>query len=153
MKNCKLNTKNTQHGVYMNQGAAEISDTTFNIQNGSISNSSGVNFVPGTQNKLTNCGGTISAQYPVYTYGKLAVSGNKKLTLNGSDSDYAIVVKQYNSSSAAAEVTFNNVDIDINARSGIDLEGRSTVTLESGTLAVTAGKYGMRLGSNATFTA
>lgn len=153
MKNCKLNTKNTQHGVYMNQGAAEISDTTFNIQNGSISKSSGVNFVPGTQNKLTNCGGTISAQYPVYTYGKLAVSGNQKLTLNGSDSDYAIVVKQYNSSSAAAEVTFNNVNIDINARSGIDLEGKSTVTLESGTVAVTVEKYGVRLDSNATFTA
>ena len=151
MKNCKLNTKNTQHGVYMNQGAAEISDTTFYIQNDSISNSSGVNFGPGTQNKLTNCSGTISAQYPVYTYGKLAVSENKKLTLNGSS--YAVVAKQYANSSTTAEVTFDNVNIEMNAPSGIDLEGKSMVTLESGTLAVTAGKYGMRLGSNATFTA
>ena len=151
MKNCVLNTTNTQHGVYMNQGAAEISDTTFNIQNGSISNSSGVNFGPGTQNKLTNCDGTISATYPVYTYGKLDVSGNEKLTLNGSE--YAIVVKQYSSSSEAAEATFTNMKIETNAPSGIDLEGKSMVTLKSGTLAVTAGKYGMRLGSNATFTA
>ena len=151
MKNCVLNTANTQHGVYMNQGAAEISDTTFYIQNDSISNSSGVNFGPGTQNKLTNCSGTISAQYPVYTYGKLAVSENKKLTLNGSS--YAVVAKQYANSSTTAEVTFDNVNIEMNAPSGIDLEGKSMVTLESGTLAVTAGKYGMRLGSNATFTA
>ena len=151
MKNCKLNTTNTQHGVYMNQGTAEISDTTFNIQNGSISNSTGVNFGPGTQNKLTNCGGTISATYAVYTYGKLAVSGNKKLTLNGSD--YAIVVKQYNGSSAAAEATFTNVNIEANAPTGISLESKSAITLESGTLAVTAEKYGMRSDSAATFTA
>ena len=151
MKNCVLNTTNTQHGVYMNQGAAEISYTAFNIQNGSISNSTGVNLAPGTKNKLTNCDGTISATYPVYTYGKLDVSGNEKLTLKGSE--YAIVVKQYNSSSEAAEATFTNVNIEANAPSGIDLEGKSMVTLKSGTLAVTAGKYGMRLGSNATFTA
>ena len=150
MKNCVLNTKNTQHGVYMNMGYAEISNTIFDVQNDSILDSSGVNFGPETQNKLENCSGTIGATYPIYTYGNLEVSGKNKLTLNATE--YAVVAKKY-SGKTAGSVKFTGVDIEMNAKMGVDVEDTASATLNSGTLTIKASEYGIRvLGSGTALT-
>ena len=152
VQNAALNTTNTQHGIYMNYGSASLKDTVFNVQNTSVANSSGVNLGPDTVNVMENCSGTIGAEYAIYTYGALTISGGSqtKLILNGASD--GIVVKKSSEASGAGSVTYSGMNMEIHAPGGIDIENSSKFTLNSGKItAYVSGKGVTVLDADAQF--
>ena len=152
VQNAALNTTNTQHGIYMNYGSASLKDTVLNVQNTSVANSSGVNFGPDTGNVMENCSGTIGAEYAIYTYGALTISGGSQTKLILNSASDGIVVKKSSEASGAGSVTYSGMNMEIHAPGGIDIENSSKVTLNSGKItAYVSGKGVTVLDADAQF--
>lgn len=150
--NSVLQSSKCQHGIYANSGNVTVQNTTFALDNSSVSNSSGLNLAPDTTNTVTNSGGTIAAEYPLYTYGALTLGENtNKLTLNSST--FATTVKKDASAAKAGSVYFQNANVEMNGPTGIDLEDAGNVTVEGGTVTANVSDQGISVMNNGgTFT-
>ena len=149
--NSVLQTSKCQHGVFANIGSVTMQNTTLNFNNSSVSGSSGLNFAPDTTNTVTNISGTISAEYPIYTYGTVTLGGNtNKLTLNGSS--FGVTVKKDASASRAGSLTFQNANVEMTAPTGIDVEDGGSAVIEGGTVTANVSGKGVNVDGNSTFT-
>ncbi len=140
---CSLTASGCIYGLFMEQGAgATVKNTEFNVTL-SGTDSSGVNLAAGTTNRLENCTGTISADYPLYSYGNTTVTGSGKLTLKGG---MGVVVKKYAGAAEAGTVTFENANVEIQSNNvGLQVEQGGSVVLRGGNVSVTALKNGAAL--------
>ena len=140
---CSLTASGCIYGLFMEQGAgATVKNTEFDMTL-SGTDSSGVNLAAGTTNRLENCTGTISADYPLYSYGNTTVTGSGKLTLKGG---MGVVVKKYADAAEAGTVTFENANIEIQSTNvGLQVEQGGSVVLQGGNVSVTASKNGAAL--------
>ena len=140
---CSLTASGCIYGLFMEQGAgATVKNTEFDMTL-SGTDSSGVNLAAGTTNRLENCTGTISADYPLYSYGNTTVTGSGKLTLKGG---MGVVVKKYADAAEAGTVTFENANIEIQSTNvGLQVEQGGSVVLRGGNVSVTASKNGAAL--------
>ena len=139
---CKLEANQCQLGVYMDAdaAAATISNTVF-AMNLSGTSSSGVNFVQNSVNRMENCSGSITADYPVYTYGQLTITGSSKLTLI--TGNMAVVANQYDSN-PGGELIFDNANVEIQSEGkGLQIEENCSITMKGGTVAVTRAACGV----------
>ena len=143
IENCKLEANQCHLGLYMSAASATVKNTEFNMSLTGSSNS-GLNFDVDTDNRLENCSGTIRSQYPLYSYGKVTITGSDKLSLQ--DAEMAVVAKNYDST-RGGKVIFDNANVEIGAaKIGIQIENKGSAAVKTGgTVAVTAEKDGVML--------
>ena len=149
---CKLVANQCRLGVYMdNFSSATISDTEFDMNlNGEYN--SGVNFAPGSVNRMENCSGTITADYPLYTYGKLTCTGTDTKELSLVTDEIGVVAIQYGSEYDGGELIFDNANVKIQSEDrGLQVYENSSITIKNGTVAVTNAACGVQVAEDSSF--
>ena len=140
---CALIASGCRYGLFLEENAgATVKNTEFDMSlTGDAT--SGVNLAAGTANRLENCTGTISADYPLYSYGDTTVTGSGKLTLMGGG--MGVVVKKYEGA-APGTVTFENANVEVRSRNvGLQVEQGGSLIQRGGTVHVTAANNGVTL--------